>query len=290
MILRAATRGSALALWQTNHVASLLAAKWPHVVVEPVTVSTTGDRDQTTPIHEMGGKGVFVKEVQRALLDGRADIAVHSAKDLPALSPDGLRLAAIPERADPRDAVVGASLGTLAPNAVVGTGSVRRRVQLLEHRPDLEVVELRGNIDTRLGRLDELDAVLMAAAALDRLHRTRHEIDRLDVETMCPQVGQGALAVEVRADDEASAELVDAIEHAASRRAVDAERAFLHELGGDCDLPAGAFAQIVAGGVEVRGVLTGDDHGVVHREHDVDIDGEAVGRRVARRLQDRLVP
>jgi len=290
MILRAATRGSALALWQTNHVASLLAAKWPHVVVEPVTVSTTGDRDQTTPIHEMGGKGVFVKEVQRALLDGRADIAVHSAKDLPALSPDGLRLAAIPERADPRDAVVGASLGTLAPNAVVGTGSVRRRVQLLEHRPDLEVVELRGNIDTRLGRLDELDAVLMAAAALDRLPRTRHEIARLDVETMCPQVGQGALAVEVRADDEASAELVDAIEHAASRRAVDAERAFLHELGGDCDLPAGAFAQIVAGGVEVRGVLTGDDHGVVHREHDVDIDGEAVGRRGARGVQDRLVP
>lgn len=290
MIIRAATRSSPLALWQTEHIATLIAAEWPHVVVEPVIVSTTGDRDQTTPIHAMGGKGVFVKEVQRAVLDGRADIAVHSAKDLPAVASDGLALAAVPERADARDAVVGSTLDTLGAHAVVGTGSIRRRVQLLEHRPDLEVVELRGNIDTRLGRLDELDAVLMAAAALDRLHRDRHEVERLDVDFMCPQVGQGALAVEVRTEDDNTAEVVAAVEHAPSRRAVDAERAFLVELGGDCDLPAGAYAQITADGVDLRAMLTGDDHGVVHRERDADADGESLGRRLARTLQNRLVP
>ena len=290
MILRAATRGSALARWQTQHVATLLATRWPRVVVEPVIVSTSGDRDQTTPIHQMGGKGVFVKEVQRAVLDGRADIAVHSAKDLPGAPTDGLVLAAVPERADARDAVVGSRLEDLAPHAVVGTGSVRRRVQLLSARPDLNVVELRGNIDTRLGRLEELDAVLMAAAALDRLRRTSYVVDRLDPETMCPQVGQGALGIEIRDGDEHAAELLGAIEHQPSRRAVDAERAFLVELGGDCDLPAGAHARIVGDSVELQGVLSGDDHGVVHRERDAGGDGEAVGRRVARKLIDALVP
>lgn len=277
-------------MWQTEHIASLLATTFPHVVVEPVIVSTVGDRDQTTPIHAMGGKGVFVNEVQRAVLEGDADLAVHSAKDLPARATDGLALAAVPERADARDALVGATLDSLRPNAVVGTGSIRRRVQLLEHRPDVEVVELRGNIDTRLARLDELDAILMAAAALDRLHRNHHEIDRIDVDFMLPQVGQGALAIEARVGDSETAELIAAIEHAPSRRAVDAERAYLAELGGDCDLPAGAHAEIVDDVVDLRAMLTGDDHGVVHRARDSDVDGAALGRRLARRLQERLAP
>jgi hydroxymethylbilane synthase len=268
----------------------LIAARWPHVSVEPVVVSTTGDRDQSTPIHAMGGKGVFVKEVQVAVLDGRADIAVHSAKDLPAVTTAGLGLVAVPERADPRDGLVGATLEALSPHAVIGTGSVRRRVQLLDQRPDLEVVELRGNIDTRLARLDELDGILMAVAALDRLRRTEHDVERLDVDSMVPQVGQGALAIEARADDEETTEIVAAIEHVPSRRRLDAERAFLAELGGDCDLPAGAYAEITDAGVDLRAMLTGDDHGIVHRARGTDPDGLALGLRLARLLQERLSP
>ncbi len=290
MLVRAATRGSALARWQTDHVAALIADRWPHVAVEPVVVTTGGDRDTTTPIHELGGKGIFVKEVQIAVLEGRADIAVHSAKDLPAVTGEGLDLAAVPERADARDAIVGCRFEDLAPNAAVGTGSIRRRVQLLEHRPDLDVVELRGNIDTRLARLEELDAIVMASAAIDRLRRSAHEVDRLDIDTMVPQVGQGALAIEVRTGDEQTTELVQAIEDRTSRRAVDAERAFLAELGGDCDLPAGAHARVTDDGLELLAMLCGDDHGIVHRIRDVADDGDSLGRRLARTLQERLVP
>jgi len=182
-MIRAATRGSALARWQTDHVTRLM-SEASSGMVDPLVVSTAGDRDKTTPLHEIGGKGVFVKEVQAAVLDGRADIAVHSAKDLPALTPDGLVICAVPERADPRDVLVGSSLDGLRNGATVGTGSIRRQVQLIAHRPDLELVEIRGNIDTRLGLVGELDAVVMAAAALDRLERTPAVLERLDVETM----------------------------------------------------------------------------------------------------------
>lgn len=253
-----------------------------------------GDRDVTTPIHAIGGKGVFVKEVQAAVLDGRADLAVHSAKDLPAETPDGLVIAAVPARGSARDMLVGSTLATLPPEATVGTGSVRRRVQLADRRPDLRFVEIRGNIDTRLALLDassssaSLDAIVMAEAALDRLGRSPSIVDPLDPVVVVPQVGQGALAVECRADDHELLELLGRIEDAPSRRQLDTERGFLMELGGDCDLPAGAHASPNdRGEMRCRGVLA-DDAGRVHR---VELDGPAgpaLGAAVARMLRSRL--
>lgn len=288
MAIRAATRGSALALWQANHVASLV-AEANGSVVEPLVVSTAGDRDKTTPLHQIGGKGVFVKEVQAALLDGRADIAVHSAKDLPAVTPDGLTIVAVPARADARDALVGTALADLAPGMVVGTGSIRRRVQLQERVPGLDVVELRGNIDTRLAKVGELDAIVMAAAALDRLERTPEVVDRLDAELMLPQVGQGTLAIECRADDADTIAALASIDHAESRLRLTCERAFLEELGGDCDLPAGAFAELADDDVtlSLRSLLA-DDAGVVHRDDTTGTDPVSLGTESARRLRSAI--
>ena len=288
MILRAATRGSALALWQTNHVRDQLIAAGVVEDVEIVTVSTSGDRDTTTPIHAMGGKGVFVKEVQAAVLDGRADLAVHSAKDLPALTPDGLVVAAVPPRADVRDSLIGASLDSLPVGATVGTGSVRRKVQLQQLRPDLVFEELRGNIDTRLGRLDSLDAIIMAAAALDRLGRTPDVEDRLTVDQMIPQVGQGALAIETRADAPDVTAAVAAIEDVGARALLEAERAFLIELGGDCDLPAGAHADHTDAGVVVRAMLANDAGDRVERVRLEGTDGPALGLEAARHLRNLI--
>lgn len=287
MTISAATRASALARWQTNHVAELLiAAGGPKV--EPLAVSTAGDRDKHTPLHELGGKGIFVKEVQAAVLDGRADIAVHSAKDLPALTPEGLVICAVPDRADHRDALVGSTIADLPEGATVGTGSIRRQVQLLAARPDIELVEIRGNIDTRLSRVGELNAVVIAAAALDRLDLSPDVVERLDIETMLPQVGQGSLAVECRVDDHATIEALNAIDNPEAHRILNAERAFLVELGGDCDLPAGAFAQLLDDDlIEVRGMLS-DGGEEVHFERRSGSDGEAIGRGLAADLRARL--
>jgi hydroxymethylbilane synthase len=285
-MIRAATRGSALARWQTEHVASLLFESIP-ADVEPVVVSTAGDRDKTTPLHEIGGKGVFVKEVQAAVLDGRADIAVHSAKDLPALTPEGLVICAVPKRADPRDALVGQTLASLRQGAKVGTGSIRRQVQLHSIRPDLELVEIRGNIDTRLSLVGELDAIVMAAAALDRLGLDPGVLDRLPVETMLPQVGQGTLAIECRADDAETISTLSSIDVPESRLVLEAERAFLVELGGDCDLPAGAFAAIEGDELRVEAMLSdGSDH--VLKASRQGSDGAAIGRSLAVDLRARL--
>ncbi|MFN8050183.1 MAG: hydroxymethylbilane synthase [Acidimicrobiales bacterium] len=273
-IRRIATRGSALALWQANHVAAALRSADPGVEVELVIISTEGDRRTDVPLAMIGGKGVFVKEVQAAVLDGRADIAVHSAKDLPAITPDGLVIAAVPERADARDALVGARLAELPAGGVVATGSPRRRAQLADLRPDLRFEELRGNIDTRLAKAAGFSAIVMAAAALDRLDRHPDVVDLLDVDLMVPQVGQGALAVECRSDDADTISALALLDDAATRRAVTAERSFLERLGGDCDLPAGAHATLGPSGViTLRGVLgdgpmsrftsTGDDPGAL---------------------------
>jgi hydroxymethylbilane synthase len=241
--LRAATRGSPLARWQAEHVASLLRAAHPDLEVELVVVDTQGDRRLEVPIWELGGKGVFAKEVQTAVLDGRADLAVHSAKDLPSVDVPGLALAAVPERGDPRDALVGSTLADLPDGAEVATGSLRRQAELRRHRPDLRFVGLRGNMQTRLAQAAEHDAIVVAAIALDRLGLADHIAERLSVDSMVPQVGQAALAVECRDDDADLRERLGSIEHAPSRRCVDAERAFLAELGGDCSLPAGAHAR-----------------------------------------------
>lgn len=281
MTPRAATRGSALALWQTRHVASLLGSP-----VEEVVVSTIGDRDTTTPIHSMGGKGVFVKEVQAAVLDGRADFAVHSGKDLPALTPDGLVLVAVPTRADPRDALIGTAFADLPVGARVATGSVRRRAQLAWHRPDLIFSELRGNIATRLAKADDFDAIVMAAAALDRLEIEIANVDRLDPVLIVPQVAQGALAIECRVDDHDTIAALSAIEDPLSRTEVDAERAFLTELGGDCDLPAGAHAILAGDELEITGMISSLDGQVLIRDVRRGNDPELLGREVARYLLD----
>jgi len=253
--LRAATRSSPLARWQTERVTSLLQAAHPGLEVEPVFLTSAPDQDLATPISELGGKGLFAKEVQEAVLDGRADLAVHSAKDLPSQTVPGLVLAAVPERGDPRDVLVGSTLIDLPVGAVVATGSNRRRVQLQDLRPDLRFVELRGNIQRRVATAgtvvedgplagERITAVIAAGVALLRQDLADRIDGWLPDYVMTPQVGQGALGVECRADDERTIGLLRAIEHAPSRRRVDAERSFLVALGGDCDLPAGAHATL----------------------------------------------
>ncbi|HKY13867.1 MAG TPA: hydroxymethylbilane synthase [Microthrixaceae bacterium] len=282
-LVRLATRGSPLARWQADHVAERLRAAHAGLEVELVTVSTEGDRRRDVPLAEIGGKGVFVKEVQASVLDGRADFAVHSAKDLPAETPNGLVIGAVPERGDARDALVGSTLADLGSGATVATGSRRRACQLLDLRPDLEIVDLRGNIDTRMAKVGEVDAVVVAFAALVRLGRDAEATEVLTPEVMLPQVGQGALAIEARADDAATAELLAVLEHGPTRRRLSAERGFLAELGGDCDLPAGAFAELEGAMVRVRALLA-DERGLRRVEVEGE-DAERVGRDAARRLR-----
>lgn len=291
MHLRIATRGSPLARWQAEHVAGLVHRAEPSTTVELVVVETFGDRRQDLPLSAIGGKGVFVKEVQAAVLDGRADVAVHSAKDLPAITPEGLVIAAVPERGDPRDALVGARLDDLAPGASIATGSVRRRAQLSWLRPDLVFAGLRGNIATRLDRASGYGAIVMAVAALERLGQRARATEVVAPEVLVPQVGQGALAVECRVDDEAVRALLGTIEHPPSRRTVDVERAFLAELGGDCDLPAAAHARLDGERVVVDGLLASLDGHVLLRAQRTSAgptpaDADAAGRALARHLLD----
>jgi hydroxymethylbilane synthase len=275
--LRLATRGSKLAIIQAERVAALLGDD-----VELVVVKTGGDRRADVPIHEMGGTGVFVKEVQEAVLDGRADLAQHSAKDLPASTLPGLVLAAVPERADPRDALVGRAFADLPTGASVATGSVRRRAQLAARRPDLVFAELRGNVDTRLQKAEQHDAIVVAAAALDRLGRGDRAAERLDVELMLPMVAQGALAVECRADDAPTRERLAAIDDHTAHTAVRAERAFLAQLGGGCSLPCAAYATVRGDRIAIDGLLASLDGRVVVRRSLESSDPEVVGRALAR--------
>jgi hydroxymethylbilane synthase len=281
--VRAATRGSALARWQTDHVARLLAAVDRTVEVEAIIISTKGDREHDVPLASIGGKGVFVKEVQAALLDGRADIAVHSAKDMPAETPNGLAIAAVPERGDPRDALIGGALHDLRPGARVATGSPRRRAQLAWLRPDLTFAELRGNIETRVAQAGDHDAIVVAATAIERL-AIDAELHPLDAAEFVPQVGQAALAVECRADDPDTLGLLVRIEHATSRRCLDAERGFLARLGGDCDLPAGAHATVEGDGVMVDGFVADLAGKVLLRHQVLGNDPAAAGIELARFL------
>lgn len=305
-LLRVATRGSPLALWQARRIADLLAVAG--VDSSLVIVETEGDRRSDVSLQAIGGQGVFVKEVQMAVIRGDADVAVHSAKDLPAsgtgLEAHGLILAAFPERADPRDALVGGRIGTLPTGSTVATGSARRRVQLANLRPDLTFTDLRGNIATRLGVVGSGDvaAVVVAAAAINRLAWSPPEgvqIDVLDPMVMLPQVAQGALAVECRVGDAAALSVLGAIDDRSVRRAVTAERSYLAELGGGCTLPVGAHAVLVPPDdlghteddpppvtVTLTGMLASDDGRVVLRHHASGDDPEALGRAVAHYLLD----
>lgn len=288
--LRLATRGSGQARTQASLVAAALEAANPGLITELVFVETLGDRTQrdSVPLHTIGGLGVFVKEVQLAVLRGDADVAVHSAKDLPSAMADGLRIAAFCARRDPRDVLVGATLAELEPGATVATGSVRRRAQLRAQRPDLQFIELRGNIETRLNKVPSGGAIVMAAAALVVLGLTDRVAEFLPAEKFVPSPGQGCVAVECRADDDATAALVGAVDDTATRRAVELERAFLAELGSGCSLPVGAHA---ADG-RLTAFLGGADHLQFTRrsiqlpaDHAVAL-GRAAG--LARRMHDRL--
>jgi hydroxymethylbilane synthase len=286
-MMRIATRASALARWQAERVAALLGGD-----TQLVLVTTSGDRDQTSDLHAIGGRGVFTKEVQQAVLDGRADVAVHSAKDLESVTPAGLLLASIPERADARDALIGATLEEIPTGGLVGSGSVRRRAQLAAARPDLLFGPLRGNIETRLRKRAELgyDAVVVAYAALERLGLAAEATEVLDPAVVLPQAAQGALAAECRDDDDRTLARLRAIDDPAAHRAVDAERAYLAALGGGCSLPCGALAQVDGTSIVLDALLASLDGHVVLRRRVEGDDPIALGTEAAGELRRALPP
>jgi hydroxymethylbilane synthase len=290
---RLATRGSPLARRQTELVAGLLRRAHPGLEVEPVVVRTRGDQDAATPLDQIGGQGVFVTEVERAVATGDAEAAVHSAKDLPSTMPAHLVLAAVPGRADARDGLVGCALAVLPPGALVATGSARRRAQLAWLRPDLVFTQLRGNMGRRVAAAGSggITAVVVAVAALERLGWQDRLDDVLDPMDVLPQAGQGALAVQCRADDERTRALVSAVDDATSHRALRAERAVLAALGGNCTVPVGAHAEPLAAGsgaasLRLTGVVASADGRTLVRLTRSGDEPEELGAEVARALQD----
>lgn len=283
-LLRLATRSSAQATAQATAVAAALEAAHPGLQVQLVFVETLGDQRADVPLHTMGGQGVFVKEVQHAVLRGDADLAAHSAKDLPSAAADGLTIGAFCARRDARDALVGAQLADLARGATVATGSVRRRAQLAAVRPDLHFVELRGNIHTRLSKVPANGAIVMAVAALQILELTDCIAESLDLDEFIPAPGQGCVAVECRADDSSTARLLAAVDDAATRRAVELERAFLARLGTGCSLPVAAHAV----GDRLSGFLADPERGV-HATRQITVaDSHDVALQQAAALADTL--
>ena len=264
-----ASRGSQLALWQARWVQSQLAALGHDSRIE--IVKTTGDKITDVPLAKVGGKGLFTKEIEEALLDGRADLAVHSLKDLPTELPAGLVLAAVPEREDPHDAIVGKPLAELPQGASVGTSSLRRAAQLRHLRPDLSLESVRGNLDTRLRKLDEgqYDSIVLAAAGLKRLGWAGRIAEILPASVMCPAVGQGALAIETR--EEGNGRIAAAaLDHPGTHQAVTAERGLLAALGGGCQVPIGAHATVDNGRLKMVGLVASPDGSEV-------VDGEVEG-------------
>ncbi len=264
-VLRLATRGSVLALTQSGQVAAAIVAA-TGVRVETIVIRTQGDAIVDRPLSEIGGKGLFTKEIEEALLAGNADFAVHSLKDLPVEAPEGLVISAIPLRVDPRDALVGGTLASLRQGARIGTGSLRRRHQLLAARPDLVCVNIRGNVDTRIRRQrdGDFDAVVLAAAGLIRLSRAADIAEWLDPEVMVPAVGQGALALQCRADDPATAAVLASVHDEVTANCVTVERAFLAAIGGSCHVPAACYA--TREGARVIGLaFFSDDAGTARR-------------------------
>ncbi len=289
-LLRLGTRASTLARAQTETVRLALEARHPGLRVETVLIRTSGDRMTRGPLPPVGLKGLFVKEIEEALLAGTIDIGVHSMKDLPARLASGLVIGAVPARADARDVLVGEapSLAALVAGTRVGTASVRRRAQLLARRRDLEIVPLRGNVDTRLARWRErrVDALVLAAAGLQRLGIEEARAHPLSPEEFLPAVGQGALALECRADDAAVRELLAGIEDAAAAAAVAAERGFLLALGGDCNTPLAAHATVGAGRVALRALVTDEDgrRALTDRDEGPAEEPAALGRRLGERM------
>jgi hydroxymethylbilane synthase len=301
--LRIATRKSRLALWQAEHVASLIRQAHPDIAVELLPLSTKGDRIQDRSLAAIGGKGLFIKELEAALEDRRADMAVHSMKDVPGDLPAGLMIAAVLPRVDARDALITSGalrLEDLPQGARLGTASLRRQAQLLAARPDLRIEVLRGNVDTRLKRLDagELDAIVLACAGLLRLGLESRITARLDPEVSLPAVGQGVIGIECRTDDLRSREVLQALNDSATRTAMEAERAFARRLGGSCQSPIAAYARVERDRLTLEGLVAEPDGSWLLRDTisgsaaNPQILGEQLAERVlaagARELLQRL--
>ena len=296
--IRIGTRGSQLALWQTNWVKSRIEKHHPGIEVEITVISTKGDRVLDVSLPKLGeqGKGLFTKELEDAIFEHRVDLAVHSLKDLPTELPAGLGIGAICEREDVRDALIARdpirSIGELPQRAVIGTSSLRRQAQLRRARADLIVEPVRGNVDTRLRKLDEgaFDAIVLAAAGLRRLGHANRITEHLSEDFMLPAVGQGALAIETRADDAVIDEIVRTLDHEPTRLACRAERAFLRGLGGGCLVPIAAHATINAGGTMLLTGLVASPDGseaLRDRQSGLSSDAEAIGQRLADELLSR---
>lgn len=289
--LKIATRKSPLALWQANFVKDRLEALHPQLQVELVPMSTQGDKILDTPLAKVGGKGLFVKELETAMLEGRADIAVHSMKDVPVEFPEGLGLHTICEREDPRDAFVSnrfKAIAELPQGAVVGTSSLRRQCQLRAARPDLVIRDLRGNVNTRLAKLDagEYDAIILAAAGLKRLEMAHRITAFIEPEQSLPANGQGAVGIECRLDDHELHALLALLEHAETRARVLTERAMNRALQGGCQVPIGAYALVEGEQIWLRGLVGSPDGTQVIRDEIRGplADGEALGEQLAQRL------
>jgi hydroxymethylbilane synthase len=288
--LRIGSRGSQLALWQANHVADLLREQGHTIEIE--IIKTTGDKITDVSLAKVGTKGMFTKEIEEALADQRVDLAVHSLKDVPTELAPEFELAAIMKREDPRDAFISvkfSALDDLPRNAKVGTSSLRRQCQLKALRPDLEVFPLRGNVDTRLRKLEsgEYDAIILAAAGVHRLGLDKHVRSRISADVMCPAVGQGALAIEIRRDDQQTRSLLAFLNHVDTRQAIECERALLGSLGGGCQVPIGAYAEKHGEKLHLRAMVGCPDGSKILREQADGANAEELGRQVAQTLLTR---
>lgn len=261
--MKLGTRGSALALWQANWAKAELEKRWPDLKIDLVPIKTTGDKILDVPLAKIGGKGLFTKELDEALLDGRIDLAVHSLKDVPFELPDGISIGAIPEREDPRDAFIsnGPKLHELRPNATIGTSSLRRQVQLKHRFPSVNIAMLRGNVDTRLKKLEagEFDAIILAVAGLKRLGHGARITQILDDDVMVSAVGQGALGIVCRSADSATLQRLQPLDHSPTRIAVTAERGLLRALGGSCQVPVAGRATLTSGKLTIKGLIASLD-------------------------------
>ncbi len=290
-ILRIGSRGSRLALWQTDFVRGLIESEFPEIKIEVFQIRTTGDKNLDLPLSKIGGKEVFVKEIEEALLQREIDLAVHSMKDVPTVLPGGLIIGAVAERHDPRDALISNGdirFYELPKGAKVGTSSLRRQAQILYLRPELQIVPLRGNVDTRLRKLktERLDSVVLALAGLERMGFKNEVTESFPVDVFIPAPGQGAIAVECREDDVEVAQILSKINHEDSRIAASAERAFLEKLGGSCEVPVGCYAVIKRDRIKILGLIASPDGREMIRE---EVEGplknhKASGRELARRI------
>ena len=292
-ILRIGTRGSLLALTQSEWVNAEIQRHWPDCQVELRVIKTTGDKILDVPLAKVGGKGLFVKELEDALLEGSADIAVHSMKDVPAILPQGLEIGAVPKREDARDVLIireGTSLAGLPPGAKVGTSSLRRATQIMSLRPDLEIHNLRGNLDTRLRKLQEgrYDAVILAAAGIHRMGWHERITVYLNPTEFLPAIGQGALGIEIRSDDDEIRNLLALLHDPDTAVAVQAERSLLKELEGGCQVPIAGYAQVLEEQVELTGLVASLDGKKIFRRtrSAAKEEAESLGRELAQELLD----